>query len=573
MVIGLCAVVAVGSIALSTAWPPGERNGPCAALDLYEGRLERAEPVGYPNGMAAATWLCLAYEPEADIYAVDLTPVYTPEQFRAAKVLAASRLQATGFDPCRVTWWADPAARGAQGLDDLLDNPVAYPPRLIAADHGAEQWLPDVGAAVARAAEASSRDFDWHPTRPLTILVGTDAEAVAAAYRRYGPTGPPEAAAQWAQTAERQARSGTSVFQAFSATGSLILINLSVLSSQDPNGLVLPASINTLVLHEYTHFVQRSLLGNGQAPAWFVEGQAVYQQHHVAGTEDLVQAARARRTGKASRLTNLVQFPQDSTHEPGDFDGDGIYVRGYAGVAFLVAHHGFAATTRLLRDNRDGSLAHFQELLSRLTSMGTNELDDAVDAWLVAPGTVLLSDDFSTPNSRWPFWANTKDRHSYDDHEYVVDKLAASGAAAVAFLVAQLGDFDAEVDVQVRGTSTGTILRFEIRLPGYGGYYKYAVDLTEHAITLQRSTGGEWVTVLDNTQEPGFRDAGSVNRLGIHATESEIILRANGEELARVTAEPAEPWLDMGLLTLSVDQRDDGEAEARFSRLVVANAP
>ncbi len=81
------------------------------------------------------------------------------------------------------------------------------------------------------------------------------------------------------------------------------------------------------------------------------------------------------------------------------------------------------------------------------------------------------------------------------------------------------------------------------------------------------------MTVLDNTQEPGFRDAGSVNRLGIHATESEIILRANGEELARVTAEPAEPWLDMGLLTLSVDQRDDGEAEARFSRLVVANAP
>ncbi|HEY7061910.1 MAG TPA: hypothetical protein VII06_10540 [Chloroflexota bacterium] len=457
-------------------------------------------------------------------------------------------------------------------MDDMLDNPVECLPRFIAADPGAEQWLPNVRAAVARAAEASAREFSWRPTRPLTVLVGTDADAVTSVYRRYGPTGPPDVAAQWAQTAERQARSGTSTFEGFSANGSLILINLSLQVRQDPNGLTLPATIDTLVLHEYTHFVQRGLLGNGQAPAWFIEGQAVYQQHQVAGTEDLVQAARARRAGKASRLIDLARFPQDSAHEPGDFDSDGIYTRGYAGVAFLIAHYGFAATTQLLRDNRDSSLERFQELLHTLTGMGMSELDDAVDAWLVAPGTVLLTDDFSTPNGRWPYWANTKDHHRYEDHEFVVGKPAGSGGAAVAFLVPQLGDFEAEVDVQVRGTVPGTLLRFEIGLPGYGGYYKYEVGIAEQTITLERSIGGQWESVLENTRAPGLAPAASVNRLGIRATESEIVLRANGEELARVAAEPAEPWMDMGLFTLSVDHRDDREAEARFSRLVVANA-
>jgi hypothetical protein len=47
---------------------------------------------------------------------------------------------------------------------------------------------------------------------------------------------------------------------------------------------------------------------------------------------------------------------------------------------------------------------------------------------------------------------------------------------------------------------------------------------------------------------------------------------ANGEELARLAVETGPPISEPALLVITVDHRNDGEAEARFSRLVVANA-
>jgi hypothetical protein len=42
--------------------------------------------------------------------------------------------------------------------------------------------------------------------------------------------------------------------------------------------------------------------------------------------------------------------------------------------------------------------------------------------------------------------------------------------------------------------------------------------------------------------------------------------------LARLAVETGPPISEPALLVITVDHRNDGEAEARFSRLVVANA-
>lgn len=221
LALGLCAFVAVASLAVPLAWNTSGRNGPCADLDLHEGRLDRAVPLEQRAESGEQVWLCLVHEPNADLYGVELTPVHTSEQFRAAKNQAANKLRTTGFDPCLVTWWINTAARGTQSLDDMLDNPADCLPRIIAGDPGAEGWLPAVRAAAVQIADASRRDFDWHPTRPLTVLVVTDAETAMTAYQHYGPTGPPDAVTQWAASRVHLMQAGASGFENVSGAGSL----------------------------------------------------------------------------------------------------------------------------------------------------------------------------------------------------------------------------------------------------------------------------------------------------------------------------------------------------------------
>src|SRR5262249_55494879 len=153
------------------------------------------------------------------------------------------------------------------------------------------------------------------------------------------------------------ARTGFSSFQQHSAAGSLILLNLSRALMWDPSPETMSASIERGVAHEYTHFAQRAILGEGSIPGWFEEGQAVYQSARQVGGgyANLSRAAGGQRDGTALRLWQLDAATEQHVHEGGE-EGVAVYGRGYAAVAMLAERYGYPATVQLLRDNHDGTL-------------------------------------------------------------------------------------------------------------------------------------------------------------------------------------------------------------------------
>jgi hypothetical protein len=238
-----------------------------------------------------------------------------------------------------------------------------------------------------------------------------------------------------------------------------------------------------------------------------------------------------------------------------------------------VAHYGFPATIQLLRENQGGSLAHFGELLSGLTGMDIDSLDGALDSWLDEPGRVIVRDDFSVPSGYWPGGADSKTRYGYQDREYSLTKLAGTHQPALLFPpVMPPHDFEAELEARATPSIEGVRLGLEFTIPSLASDYKYLVEPAAGMFLLQRYHENTWNPMIDWTQATAIHRSPAVNRLSVRATRSEIVLYANGEEIARVAVGPDAPGAGVGFLMAIVDHRDDGEAEARFSRLVVANA-
>src|SRR3954454_13054342 len=88
IVLSLCAIMAVVTVfAVRWSSAPG-RGTPCAALDVHEGRLERAVPLEQRAESGEQVWLCLAYAPAQDIHGALILAVNTGDELRAAKLLA-----------------------------------------------------------------------------------------------------------------------------------------------------------------------------------------------------------------------------------------------------------------------------------------------------------------------------------------------------------------------------------------------------------------------------------------------------------------------------------------------------
>jgi hypothetical protein len=128
------------------------------------------------------------------------------------------------------------------------------------------------------------------------------------------------------------------------------------------------------------------------------------------------------------------------------------------------------------------------------------------------------------------------------------------------------------LDGRVVEPTEGALLGLEFTIPSDGRFYRYVIDPAEHAFMLGRKVDAQWEPVIDWQPATVMRPATGINRLGLQATTAGIVLSLNGQELARTTVELTEPVPGSGWLMVIVDQREDGEAEARFSRLVVANA-
>jgi hypothetical protein len=330
--------------------------------------LEPAGPRGNP-------FLCLLYYPTDDIYWAVLVRFDGVEHFRQAKADAIVRLQDSGFDICRIGSW------GAYGriprgedlyTDDYMNLPTECAPRVVVGDPGAEVRAEAVRAALTRAQEVTAEQMGWRPNRPLTVIVLTDVNAAVRTYQRH---------LRGSGTAAQIARDGRSSSIRVSIFGGLILANLVKSSSGD--------AIEAFLMHEYTHFAQGGISGsNDYLPKWFIEGQAVLQE--VRNTSSSTGEYLNRVALRAQRDSSFVPLSRISTVEDwnaqerrGAAGTDAAYSRGYAAVRFLEQRHGFDATVQLMRDNHNGDLIRFNELLAALTGADLEGLDVFVGTWLI----------------------------------------------------------------------------------------------------------------------------------------------------------------------------------------------
>jgi hypothetical protein len=564
---------------LLAAATDGAASSPCGTSKMADAgaRFEREERLLFMDGRPGYPWLCLYHDPANDVYVALLTPIESLAELRAAKAAATRQLQQSGFDPCRVVFWVTNGdlPRLPDGMDELLNSVVECAPRVIAGDAGAEEWLPDAQAAVATAVEITARDMGWRPSRPLTIVVTTEEAAAVAAYQRYvisGYRGDDDFLAQVTSTYEQLARRGAGSFDQFTATGSLIVLNLSRTLRWEGSSEGVRAAIGRKTIHEYTHFAQRGILGKGSAPRWFKEGQAVHQERRFAGrsAENLLDAMIAEKDGTAPRLSELIHEPTWGAEEAGDHTAV-VYGRGYATYAFLVERFGFPTTVQLLRENRGGGQEQFQALLTELTGLELDALDAAVSAWLAEPGRVLLRDEFRTPSGYWRRYARERSRAEYVDAEYAVTRLAGSETACCRALGARVaGDFELQVDARVVQSSPGARIDLIVVARAPDTAYAYRIDPSEWAFALEQWTGDEWASVIDWTEAPGLESDPAASRLSLRVQRGRLTLSANGLRLAGAD-HALPPGLAPESFFVGVGHRADEAVEARFSRLVVAN--
>jgi hypothetical protein len=366
----------------------------------FEPRLEFEEEGVGPAGAMGRPRLCAIYFPREDVYTIALSGVANVNEFRAAKAEALLRLQARGFDLCRITKWLGWGAPNTNyNLDDFYEVGAVCDARVTAGDEGAAEHLPTVHAALGRAIETMAADFGVRPEPPLFILVVTNEAAAAAAYGRYRPN------FETLQEAEFVGRRGTPSRLVWGTGTNYLYGNLILINLIDPNQRT-TARIEQDVLGQYARFAINQIVGKDPSltqhvvravPTWFDDGLQVRQEYrHTANGASggfLVEAARAVREGKSPRLAELNHYDQRTTAWAvyGKYP---VAAKSYAAVAYLAERHGEESIGRLLVDSRNGSLERFTEQVTRLTGLSLDGLDSAISAWLLdRPRAQAASED------------------------------------------------------------------------------------------------------------------------------------------------------------------------------------
>ena len=355
----------------------------------FEPRLEFEEEGVGPAGAMGRPRLCAVYFPREEVYTIVLSGVANVAEFRAAKAEALLRLQARGFDLCRITKWLGwGAPNTGYNLDDFYEVGAVCDARIMAGDDGAVEHLPTVQMALGRAMATMAGDFNVRPEPPVFILVLTDQASAAAAYGRYRPN------FETLQEAEFIGRRGTPSRLIWGTGtnylyGNLILINLS-----DPNQRT-TARIEQDVLGQYARFAINQIVGKDPTltqhlvravPTWFDDGLQVRQEYrHTANGASggfLVEAARSVREGKSPRLADLNHYDQ-RTNAWAVYGKYPVAAKSYAAVAYLAERHGEESIGRLLVESRNGSLERFTQQVTGLTGLTLDGLDAAISAWLL----------------------------------------------------------------------------------------------------------------------------------------------------------------------------------------------
>jgi hypothetical protein len=181
------------------------------------------------------------------------------------------------------------------------------------------------------------------------------------------------------------------------------------------------------------------------------------------------------------------------------------------------------------------------------------------------PGTVVLQDDFSDPNSGWEEDVFDTGSLGYSQGKYVVTSTYPSTAI---WGVAGQDYTDVVIEVeatQVRAPASnnndyGVMCRVKLSGDGYSfnisgdGYY-----------SIQKMTDNAFSDLVGWTESSAIRKGNSTNRLGVVCQGNHLSLYVNGTLLAEVT----DNAYSEGDIALSATTYEDQATEVQFDNLVV----
>jgi hypothetical protein len=186
-----------------------------------------------------------------------------------------------------------------------------------------------------------------------------------------------------------------------------------------------------------------------------------------------------------------------------------------------------------------------------------------------APSNVLLSDDFTNPNSGWPRQSSdpTSRRVGYDGGEYVVAKMAGSSGAPLVTRAERFGDFLAQLDARLVPPTDGAYLFLDFRRQENGDHYSFVVDPNDSTFLVQRNVGSGSEALINWTTAPAIQGGGARNRIGVRAVGAQLTFLVNGQEVGSAT----DDRLREGSIAFGVGSLSDAAAEGRFGNLLVSS--
>jgi tetratricopeptide (TPR) repeat protein len=192
-------------------------------------------------------------------------------------------------------------------------------------------------------------------------------------------------------------------------------------------------------------------------------------------------------------------------------------------------------------------------------------------ATTVSLGRLLYRDDFSDATSGWSRQSDDPESRviGYADGEYSVARLTTrSGWSSASRPREGFVDFQVEVDARLVAPTEGAFVFLGFRRQENGDHYALEVDPDDGTYRLVRHVnGGPSTTVIGRTRLATIEGGTAINRLGVRAQDTEIVLLINGQQAGRIR----DDRFRQGALALGVGQRQEGTAEARFTNLVVTS--
>jgi hypothetical protein len=146
----------------------------------------------------------------------------------------------------------------------------------------------------------------------------------------------------------------------------------------------------------------------------------------------------------------------------------------------------------------------------------------------------------------------------------VARRTGAAGPTTV-FTGRRFGDLFAEIDVRVIPPTDGAYVMLGVRRQPDGDHYRFVLSTNTRSFLLERWVGNRSTHLIDWTDAPAINGGPERNRLGIWAQGPNLVLLINDQEVGWARDDA----FSEGTVSFGVGHFQDGDAEARFSNLVV----